>query len=178
VKLKTGRPILAIDPGSTAGIALVLPAGRGLAPLLYGAWVVKGSTQRAWLRRATEALDEARSLTPAPWQVLAEKDPPARRMRRGARGAGGDKHGLATVAGMGRYRGYLMALAWRHYPDHEPAQVQVGDWARGLRIPTAKRGDGSHRLAEVRSLLRAPDGYPESVDAAEAALIGCWGALQ
>ena len=176
MKLKAGRPILAIDPGSTAGIALVLPPIGGLAPLLYGAWTITGSTQRAWLTRARAALDEARSLTPAPWQVLAEKDAPARRMRRGARGAGGDKYGLATVAGMGRYRGYLMALAWAHYPDHEPAQVL--DWARGLGLPTGKRGDGSHRLAEVRSMLRAPDGYPEDVDAAEAALIGCWGALQ
>lgn len=175
MKLKTGRPILAIDPGKTSAIALVL-RGSGASPFLYGTWLITGSTQRAWLRRAVEAIEGARRLTPAPWQVLAEKDPPVR--RRGSRGAAGDKHGLATVAGMARYRGYLMALAWQHYPDHEPAQVKVGDWARGLRIPSGKRGEGHHRLTEARTLLYAHDGYPETVDEAEAALIGCWGALQ
>jgi hypothetical protein len=171
------RLILAIDPGRVSGLALVRPGGRGEAPTLLGAWVVTASTQRAWLRRADAALDEAQALSALPWRVVAEKDPPARRMRGGARGAGGDKQGIATASGMGKYRGYLIALAHRRSPDHEPKMIPVRDWTKGLNVRAGKRGDGSHRLTEMRTLMQAACAWPTTVDAAEAALVGCWAAL-
>jgi hypothetical protein len=184
IRIPAGFAVFAIDPGGEAGAALVMPRPlNGIfsqKPVLLGAWRVHGGTRRSWLTRARAAVEEAGSLAPQGFITVVEQSPPTRRKRKGAAGAGGDKSGIRTAEGMGRWGGYLQALAWAQSPKHEPQLVEQTDWTRGLRIRRSKNDadGGAHRLREAGTILDLGDLELPSVDAAEAALIGAYVALR
>lgn len=191
---------VAFDPGREAALAAV--DWRQPAPTLIGVWSIYGSALHTWIHRLDDAVEELceicdrLNIDRQDIDAFAERPPPARRKRKGARGAGGDKQGLMTADAVGRYRGMGMHAC---FAAGVPMvrEVEPGEWVRALSIPIVvrrgvlvrkkKEDDGLHRVVEASRLVdgatkallaipganRKDDPFKRRIDAAEAILQAC-----
>jgi hypothetical protein len=88
----------------------------------------------------------------------------------------GDRRGTTTWLGLGRMMGRWEAILSAQ--GFSPVLVGHAEWTRLLipQILPAKRGDGTHRKAEVRLLVDLPDDFAWSdtkrdIDVAESVLV-------
>lgn len=188
--------VLAVDPGASSGVALLLHEWKA-RPLLVGAWAPHGSSWPLRLARFREVLLEVRSRVeglrsqrPGLTLTGAIEKPPS-----SSRQAGGK---LAGVRGQTAWRGIGEAMgAWRMAAHIELGldleAIPVG-WAREVGdIPVGKHParhgidpcDGWHRVSEAQFYVEGADAglallrpkgtqaeHRRTVDAAEAVLLG------
>jgi len=171
------------DPGSHSCVAAVRIDTGAARPLTLELVRHVGSAKpRAWSLKCSDAIEAVyESCGSAPERLWVESPP--KRTRRGS--FGGDKQGLETRLGLGRYQGMIIAHASLLPCEMDITIVRQPDWVAiyGRKIHNRKMRDGQHRIAEASMYVAgAVDGIskiPKSmrVDAAEAILIAGAAAL-
>lgn len=176
------------DAGESCAWALVRHVWGQRPELLHLAEVF-GQKTEAWLRRCGSGAEHA-------WaRLVAELDGPLPAARalvwietppaQSKAFADGSRHTQASWIGLGRRVGLLEAT-WAAASGRLSfaERVQVSDWTRAWgpgQLYAHKRGDGTHRLTEVRRLVSGVnlEGVPDSrqVDVAESILIAGAAAL-
>jgi hypothetical protein len=151
-------PILGIDPGRSAALALLQPLPRGGAELL-GAWNVYGSGRKdkrvpvkrdlAWAGRLGKVLGEIDELAPDGLQAVYIEDAAANGK------TSGGSYGPDVWLRMGHFQGRLLDRCSEFF-GLEGYRVPVELWTGLLQVPKAKRTDpwskspkGWHRCSEA-----------------------------